>query len=291
MPATDLMSSPTSASRTIFTAGTPPITAASNSSGTPCLSASAASSAPCSAIRALLAVTTGLPARRAASTAALAGPSEPPISSTKMSVSPEVASATGSSNQGRPEMSKGRGRERDRAETPVTAARPPAGAKSGRSARKVRSPVPTVPRPATPTRQMRLSLIRLRSSGPSSRCPALTGSPRRSLCEGGSLGRQGIVGAGQDVVGLAEELLHIAGGLADAVLVLHQAHAHEALAIFAEADARRHGHAGLLDQQLGEQQRARFLELLGHRGPGEHRGAGRRDVPAGALHGLHQHVA
>ena len=74
------------ASRSILTAGAPPITAASNSSGTPCASASAASPAPCSAISALLAVTTGLPASSAASTAARAAPSEPPISSTKMSI-------------------------------------------------------------------------------------------------------------------------------------------------------------------------------------------------------------
>eukprot|EP01035_Chromulina_nebulosa_P039595 gene39594-53532_t len=53
------------------------MTAASNSNGTPQASARMASSAPCSAIRALLAVTTGFPAFRAASTAALAGPSEP----------------------------------------------------------------------------------------------------------------------------------------------------------------------------------------------------------------------
>ena len=87
------------ASRSIFTAGVPPITAASNSSGAPLASASAASSAPWSAISALLAVTTGLPSFSAASTAALAGPSEPPISSTKMSMSGDAASATGSSNQ------------------------------------------------------------------------------------------------------------------------------------------------------------------------------------------------
>ena len=46
------------------------------------------------------------------------------------------------------------GRERERAETPVTVARPPAGANSGRSDRKVSSPAPTVPRPATPMRQV-----------------------------------------------------------------------------------------------------------------------------------------
>ena len=122
MPATDFTSSPTMASRSILTAGVPPMTAASNSSGTPLDSARAANSAPCSAISALLAVTTGLPALSAASTAAFAGPSEPPISSTKMSTSGDFASSTGSSYQGRFEISNGRGRERERAETPVTTA-------------------------------------------------------------------------------------------------------------------------------------------------------------------------
>ena len=55
---------------------------------------------------------------------ALAGPSEPPISSTNMSMSGEAARATGSSNQGRSEISKPRWRERERAQTPVTAAAP-----------------------------------------------------------------------------------------------------------------------------------------------------------------------
>ncbi len=155
MPATAETSSPTMASRSILTAGVPPITAASNSSGTSLASARAASSRPCSAIRALLAVTTGFLARSAASTAALAGPSEPPINSTSTSTSLELAMATGSSNQRRLEMSTGRGRVRERAETPVISARSPAGAKSGFSARKASSPAPTVPRPATPSRHVR----------------------------------------------------------------------------------------------------------------------------------------
>jgi hypothetical protein len=154
MPATPITSSPTMASRSIFTAGVPPITAASNSSGASLASARAASSAPCSAIRALLAVTTGLPSFSAASTAALAGPSLPPTSSTNRSTSGDEARATGSSNQVRPEMSTVRGRDLERAETAVTTARSPAGAKSGCSARNCSSPPPTVPRPATPTRQV-----------------------------------------------------------------------------------------------------------------------------------------
>ncbi len=49
-------------------------------------------------------------------------------------------------------MSTGRGRVRERAETPVTRALAPAGANPGRSERKFSSPAPTVPSPATPTR-------------------------------------------------------------------------------------------------------------------------------------------
>jgi hypothetical protein len=124
------MSSPTIASRSIFTAGTPPITAASNSSGTPLGFGQGASSAPCSAIRALLAVTTGLPAFSAASTAALAGPSEPPISSTKMSMSGE-RQGHGIVEPGQAEISTGRGRERERAETAGDDPPVPPGAKSG----------------------------------------------------------------------------------------------------------------------------------------------------------------
>src|SRR5690606_244124 len=39
------------------------------------------------------------------------------------------------------------------------------------------------------------------------------------------------------------------------------------------------GDARLLDQQLGEFERAQMRELVGDRGPGEHRGGGGRDLP------------
>ena len=55
--------------------------------------------------------------------------------------------------------------------------------------------------------------------------------------------------AGALLVPMAEEFLHIARRLADAMLILHQRHAHIAFAIFAKADARRHRDLGM-DQQI-----------------------------------------
>ncbi len=141
-------------------------------------------------------MTTGLPAFSAASTAALAGPSEPPISSTKTSMSGEAASATGSSNHGRLEMSNGRGRERERAETPVTHRPPRAGAKSGRSDRKFQ--------------QAAADRAQARDAD----------APGFAFTR--SLRRHGVVRRAEDLVGVGQELLHVAGRLADAVLVLDQ---------------------------------------------------------------------
>src|SRR5687768_11396600 len=98
-------------------------------------------------------------------------------------------------------MSIGRGRERERADTPATSTRPPAGANSGRSVTNLMRPVPTVPRPATPRRHtffcMTWFLLR----------------------------RDEVVGALEDFVRIAQEALHVAGGLPDAVFVLNQADA------------------------------------------------------------------
>ena len=88
-----------------------------------------------------------------------------------------------------------------------------------------------------------------------------------------------------------EEAADIARGLADALLVLHQRDAHEALAVFAEADAGRDGEIGLFHQQRGKLDAAEALERLRDRRPGEHRGAWARHVETGAAEALHQHVA
>jgi len=53
----------------------------------------------------------------------------------------------------------------------------------------------------------------------------------------------------EDLVGAGEEAAHVAGRLADAVLVFHEADADIALAILTKGDAGGDRDAGLLDQQ------------------------------------------
>ena len=96
-PITRVISLPASPSVSALTAGMPPATAASKRSTAPCASAISASAWPCTAMRALLAVTTSRPIDSAASTAARAGPASPPISSTKTPMPSRRARATGSS--------------------------------------------------------------------------------------------------------------------------------------------------------------------------------------------------
>ena len=80
--------------------------------------------------------------------------------------------------------------------------------------------------------------------------------------------------SGDDVVqcfvGRGKETADVAGRLADALLVLHQRDAHVTVAVLAEADARRHRHVGLLDQELREFQAAELAEAFRDRRPGEH---------------------
>ena len=75
------------------------------------------------------------------------------------------------------------------------------------------------------------------------------------------------------------------------MLVLDQRDAHVIVAMLAEADAGRHRHVGLLDQQLGEFERAEMPERLRDRRPGEHRCGRRPERPAGATEGIDHHVA
>src|SRR5690606_22150919 len=95
---------------------------------------------------------------------------------------------------------------------------------------------PTVPSPAIPTRNASLMppafLLRLSISTVRALPPRLE---RDDVVER--------VGRG------AQEALDVARGLADAVLVLHQRQPDIVIAMLAEADARRDGDVGLLDQQ------------------------------------------
>ena len=85
MPATHSMRLAVRPSRRALMIGMPPATAASKPIITPFLCAAAKISLPCTASKALLAVTTCLPAAMASSTSVLATP-VPPISSTTMSI-------------------------------------------------------------------------------------------------------------------------------------------------------------------------------------------------------------
>src|SRR5262245_124894 len=76
------------------------------------------------------------------------------------------------------------------------------------------------------------------------------------------------------------EVFETAKRLADSLLVLDQREADVALAVLAEADPRRDRDLGLLDQQLGELERADAAEGLRDRCPHEHGGPGHRNGPA-----------
>src|ERR1051325_1189495 len=131
--------------------GMPPATAASKASATPAFSASAARRVPCSAISALLAVTTCFLCLSALSITSSATPSAPPISSTTTSISGSAAIATASSYQRAAHKSTPRTRPPSRAETAATMIRRPARVAriSAWRTSSWRVPVPTVPSPAT----------------------------------------------------------------------------------------------------------------------------------------------
>src|SRR6476646_6065199 len=82
-----------------------------------------------------------------------------------------------------------------------------------------------------------------------------------------------------------------AHGLADALLVLDQSEADEALAAGAEAVARRDGDLAVADQRRCEPERAELAVRLGDRRPYEHRPARAGDVPADALEPVAERVA
>src|SRR4029077_1916368 len=82
-----------------------------------------------------------------------------------------------------------------------------------------------------------------------------------------------------------------AQGLSDTLRVLDEGEPDMAVAVLAEADARGHRHLALLDQQLGELERAHATEGLRDRGPHEHGALGLGHAPADLVQAVDQHVA
>src|SRR5215472_341969 len=240
--------------------GMPPATAASNARVTPRRRASSYSSAPWCASRALLAVTTCLPAASARRMKVRAG-SRPPTSSMTMctrgslktfAASPIIGSAVRSSPS--------RGRMRSVSAIAARVSRQPARSSSlGRCAARIfTTPAPTVPSPSRPMRTSSTGVTGVTSS---------------------SFARSAL-----NVLEAAERLL-------DALLVLDEGEAHVAVSVLAEADARRHRDLGLLNAELRELQGAHGAECLGNRRPHEHRALRLRHLPAELVEAIYQHVA
>src|SRR6185369_9455787 len=89
----------------------------------------------------------------------------------------------------------------------------------------------------------------------------------------------------------AEGLPDAADGLAQPVLVLDEREAHVVVAVFTEADARRHRHLPLPEQELRELDRSHRAIRLRNLCPHEHRRLRLRNVPPDALQPVAEHVA
>ncbi len=153
MPITRWMRSPASDSRSARMSGTPPATDASNRRSTPAAAAASHSSAPWLASSSLLALTTGLPLRRASSTRSRAG-DMPPITSTTTSIAGSRTTPKGSVviRRSTPGTSRSLDAERtatltSSSATPVRSAIRPASVSNRRA-----SALPTLPQPSRPTR-------------------------------------------------------------------------------------------------------------------------------------------
>src|SRR5581483_5142666 len=244
--------------------GIPPPTLASKPRRTPRRSAARTISSPCTARSALFAVTTSLPAAIAARTKRRAG-SYPPISS--MTMSSAGSSSTDLASFVRRAGFAGMPRSVSRSRSAIATTsigRPTRRAMSARCVRRsLRTPVPIVPKPISPT---------------------LTGPATRSF--------RASAGARRDVRphGAPERLPDAANRLSRAVLVLDQREAHVRVAVLAEADARGHGDLRLAQQMLRELEGAHRLERVRDLRPDEHGRLRLRDVPADALEAVAEDV-
>src|SRR5262249_49860167 len=88
-----------------------------------------------------------------------------------------------------------------------------------------------------------------------------------------------------------ERLADAAHRLPGSVLVLDEREAHVLVPVLAEADARRHRHLSLREQELRGLERTHGAEGLGNTAPDEHRRLRLGDLPAGTGETLAQHVA
>src|SRR5260221_1368407 len=88
-----------------------------------------------------------------------------------------------------------------------------------------------------------------------------------------------------------EELLDVARRLPQPLAVLDQRNAHIALAVLAEAHARRHRHIRLLQQELGENEAAHLLEPPRQPRPGEHAGRRACGFPSPLAQARDRHIA
>src|SRR5712692_115049 len=272
MPKAERMRLAGSPSLTARMRGMPPATAASKASATRLRRASSNSSAPWWARRALFAVTTCLPACSALRMKVRAG-SSPPTSSMTICTAGSSSTVLASATIGRRlRSSPSRGRARSASATLWSTSRQPA--RSSISAAWLCStlitPLPTVPRPR--------SAILISVMGRpevAARAAGAGAQPRRA--------RRLRLARG--------ETLQAPQGLLDALLVLDQGEAHVALAVLPEADAGGDCHLALLDEHLGELERAHGAEGVGNRRPDEHRALGFRHGPAELVEAVHQHVA
>src|SRR3954467_7454132 len=89
---------------------------------------------------------------------------------------------------------------------------------------------------------------------------------------------------------LGEAALEVAQALGDALLVLDQGEADEALTAGAEADTGRQSNLTLAHDVRAELERVHVLVRLGDRGPDEHRTLRLGDLPADAGQAVDQRV-
>src|SRR5205809_6527499 len=181
--------------------------------------------------------------------------------------------------------SPSRGRVRSVSATAARVSRQPARSSSiaRRDSRILMTPPPTVPRPSNPI--LTSFIDSPRPAGPRSQTRLACGShyPIHRLASPAAAARTTpfiSVDPPRLEWPSAGEVLEPAERLLDPLLVLDQRESHVALAVLTEPDARRDGHLRVLNEQLGELERAHHAERLGDRRPDEHRALGLRHRPA-----------